>query len=157
MLPQSQFVFSGSLFPQAPADMYSAIGLNGQFINVIPSLNMVWIRMGNAPNSVMVPHQLNAGIWDYIQRLPCQTGVAELSTVEFKLSPNPASSELRINLTNKADFSRVIVMDVSGRINLENTLTNRYKALDISNLNKGSYQVIVENEQGIGVQRFVKL
>lgn len=157
MLPQSQFVFSGSLFPQAPADMYSAIGLNGQFINVIPSLNMVWIRMGNAPNSVMVPHQLNAGIWDYIQRLPCQTGVAKLSTVEFKLSPNPASSELQINLTNKADFSRVIVVDVSGRIILESTLINRDKTLDISDLKNGSYQVIIENEQGIGVQRFVKL
>ena len=157
MLPQSQATFTGSLCPEAPADMYSALGLNGQFINVIPSLNMVWIRMGNAPNSVMVPHLLNAGIWDYIQRLPCQTSLPELSTLEFSLSPNPASTSLSIDLKNKALVGRIIVMDLSGRTVLESTLSKQDNTMNINNLKAGIYQILIESNQGIGVQRFVKL
>ena len=47
-LPQTQFQFSGSLIPSAPADMYMALGKNDQKIYVVPSLKMVVIRMGNA-------------------------------------------------------------------------------------------------------------
>ncbi len=50
MLPTMQTVFSGTLVPNAPADMYAAMGLNDQRIYVIPSKNMVVVRMGNASN-----------------------------------------------------------------------------------------------------------
>jgi CubicO group peptidase (beta-lactamase class C family) len=38
MLPSSQLKFNGSLIPNAPADMYSALGKNDQKIHVVPSL-----------------------------------------------------------------------------------------------------------------------
>lgn len=47
-LPQSQFEFSGKLIPNAPNDMYAALGKNDQKIYVVPSKNLVIIRMGNA-------------------------------------------------------------------------------------------------------------
>jgi CubicO group peptidase (beta-lactamase class C family) len=47
MLPSTQFNFTGSLIPNAPADMYAALGKNDQKIYVIPSMNIVIIRMGN--------------------------------------------------------------------------------------------------------------
>lgn len=50
MIPREQTVFIGSLVPNAPADMYAAMGANDQRIYVIPSKNMVVIRMGNASN-----------------------------------------------------------------------------------------------------------
>jgi len=50
MIPGEQTVFIGSLVPNAPADMYAAMGANDQRIYVIPSKNMVVIRMGNASN-----------------------------------------------------------------------------------------------------------
>lgn len=46
-LPQSQYQFSGKLIPNAPNDMYCALGLNDQKIYVIPSKGLVIIRMGN--------------------------------------------------------------------------------------------------------------
>ncbi len=64
MLPQSQMVFSNSLVPSAPADMYQAIGKNGQFLMVIPSENMVVVRMGEAPGDLQVPFLLIQEIWD---------------------------------------------------------------------------------------------
>ncbi|MDQ5929764.1 MAG: hypothetical protein QG594_1545 [Bacteroidota bacterium] len=51
-LPQSQLQFSGSVIPSAPKDMYMALGKNDQKIYIIPSKNMVVIRMGDAADSV---------------------------------------------------------------------------------------------------------
>jgi CubicO group peptidase (beta-lactamase class C family) len=48
MVPTSQVVFPGSLIPNAPADMFAAMGANDQRLYVIPSKKMVVIRMGKA-------------------------------------------------------------------------------------------------------------
>jgi len=48
MLPTLQFVFSGNLFPNAPADMYAALGKDDQKIYVVPSQQLVVIRMGES-------------------------------------------------------------------------------------------------------------
>ncbi len=47
-LPQSQFEFPGKLIPNAPNDMYAALGKNDQKIYVVPSKKLVVIRMGQA-------------------------------------------------------------------------------------------------------------
>ncbi|PNQ73648.1 serine hydrolase [Hanstruepera neustonica] len=47
-LPQSQFEFPGELIPNAPNDMFAALGKNDQKIYVVPSKNLVVIRMGEA-------------------------------------------------------------------------------------------------------------
>ena len=49
-LPQTQFEFSGSLIPNAPNDMYAALGKNDQKIYVVPSKKLVVIRMGEVAN-----------------------------------------------------------------------------------------------------------
>ncbi len=48
MLPGTQLTFNGSIAPNAPADMYAALGKNDQKIYVVPSQNIVVIRMGDA-------------------------------------------------------------------------------------------------------------
>lgn len=50
MIPNEQTVYQGYLVPNAPADMYAAMGANDQRIYVIPSKKMVVIRMGEASN-----------------------------------------------------------------------------------------------------------
>ncbi len=50
MLPGSQDVYQGALVPNAPSDMYAAMGASEQRIYVVPSKNMVVIRMGIASN-----------------------------------------------------------------------------------------------------------
>ena len=47
-LPQSQIEFPGELIPNAPSDMYAALGKNDQKIYVVPSQGLVVIRMGDA-------------------------------------------------------------------------------------------------------------
>lgn len=48
MIPGGQTVYNGPLVPNAPADMFAAMGAMDQRIYVIPSLNMVVVRMGEA-------------------------------------------------------------------------------------------------------------
>jgi len=48
MVPGGQTVYPGYLVPNAPADMYAAMGAEDNRIYVVPSLNMVVIRMGEA-------------------------------------------------------------------------------------------------------------
>jgi len=49
-LPGLQFEFTGELVPNAPADMYAALGKNDQKIYVVPSKKLVIIRMGEVAN-----------------------------------------------------------------------------------------------------------
>lgn len=48
MIPGGQTFYPGNLVPNAPADMYAAMGAEDQRIYVIPSKKMVVIRMGDA-------------------------------------------------------------------------------------------------------------
>lgn len=54
MLPQTQFVFTGFLTPNAPADMFAALGKNDQKIYVVPSKKLVVIRMGDSAGNVQL-------------------------------------------------------------------------------------------------------
>ena len=48
MVPTLQTIFPGPLIPNAPPDMYAALGKNDQKIYVVPSEKLVVIRMGNS-------------------------------------------------------------------------------------------------------------
>lgn len=50
MIPGSQEVFDGKLVPNAPDDMFAAMGAKDQRVYIIPSKNMVVVRMGKASN-----------------------------------------------------------------------------------------------------------
>ncbi len=52
MVPTLQTVFPGSLVPNAPADMIMALGKDDKKIYVVPSLNIVLIRLGDSAGSV---------------------------------------------------------------------------------------------------------
>lgn len=51
-LPQTQFEFSGELIPNAPADMYCALGRDDQKIYIVPSKDLVVIRMGESADDI---------------------------------------------------------------------------------------------------------
>lgn len=63
MIPQVQQTFQGSLIPNAPSDMFCGMGANGQFVCVVPSQDLVLIRMGDAPNENIIPFTFLDDIW----------------------------------------------------------------------------------------------
>ena len=54
------------LSPDAPADLIAGAGKNGQFVDVIPGLNMVVVRMGEAPDEAVVPILFHNEMWKKI-------------------------------------------------------------------------------------------
>ncbi|TKG92019.1 T9SS type A sorting domain-containing protein [Puteibacter caeruleilacunae] len=99
MIPQTRKIYNGSMAPNAPDDMIAALGKNGQFINVVPSQNMVWIRMGNKPENSTVSLTLNNDIWGYINELNCDplsSFPIELNNQEIQVYPNPVSNDVII-------------------------------------------------------------
>lgn len=48
MIPGGQAVYPGTLVPNAPADMFAAMGASDQRVYVVPGKNMVVVRMGDA-------------------------------------------------------------------------------------------------------------
>lgn len=52
------------IVPQAPDNMISALGKNGQIIDVIPSEGLVVIRMGDAVDSGSIPILFHNDLWE---------------------------------------------------------------------------------------------
>jgi CubicO group peptidase (beta-lactamase class C family) len=68
-IPESQLEFKGSVSPNGPADMISGIGKNGQYVSIVPSKNIVLVRMGENPESVQVPFMFLNDIWGKLNQI----------------------------------------------------------------------------------------
>lgn len=112
MVPGVQFVFNGYFNTDAPADMFAALGRDGQMLNIIPSQNMIWLRMGESPSSVNVPYLLNNEIWQKINLLPCGVGVGEISQTS---STTISHSFGNVIVISNETISKIILRDLSGK------------------------------------------
>jgi CubicO group peptidase (beta-lactamase class C family) len=63
IFPGSPSAFPISTTPDGPSDLISAMGKNGQFVDVVPSLNLVVVRMGEAPDGSLVPVVFHNDLW----------------------------------------------------------------------------------------------
>lgn len=63
MVPGSQISLNGYLSPNAPNDMFAAMGKNGQIINIVPSKNIVVVRIGDVPDTSQVPYLFQDDLW----------------------------------------------------------------------------------------------
>jgi hypothetical protein len=69
VFPDSTTSIASSVSPSGPTDMISALGKNGQFIDVVPSLDMIVIRMGDTSAQEPVPVLFHDEMWAKIMEL----------------------------------------------------------------------------------------
>jgi CubicO group peptidase (beta-lactamase class C family) len=117
-LPDLDTEFQGPLMPSAPAEVFAAVGKDGQLINIAPSQGLVMVRMGSTPgNSSLVVANYNDSIWTKINDLNCTTSTSEIDPNEgVNVFPNPATDEVRLSAVS--GLSWVTIYDGAGR-NLE--------------------------------------
>jgi hypothetical protein len=116
MLPGAQFVFSGPLTPNAPADMFSGIGKNDQLVSVIPSRNMVVVRMGNAADSDFpVPVVFVNQLWAKINELECTNAMLEPDAPAAWYRLEQGRHAVSFNLSSGGGWS-VRAIDALGRV-----------------------------------------
>ncbi len=161
ILPGGQFPFSGSLAPNAPAEMVSGIGKNGQFLNLIPSENLVVIRMGGAPNEDLVPITFHNDMWSLLTPLICEvTPANEINnTKAINLYPNPVRDEVTIESGTSMD--EVLIYDTQGRLYSLSlprlTASNGKINILVDQLPPGLYLIELKDMQGNRyLDKFVK-
>lgn len=69
ILPNTQISIPNSISPSAPADMFAAMGKHGQIINVVPSQNLVVVRMGDSPDTSLVPLTFQNDLWKKLNEI----------------------------------------------------------------------------------------
>lgn len=117
MLPTLQTVFPGSFAPSAPADMYTALGKNGQILSVAPSKGIVFVRMGNPSSGpgAEVSVTLPENIWSRLNAVMCNTtAVDQPEATVLNLYPVPAGHT--VNLSGSAPLRAWELRDMSGRL-----------------------------------------
>lgn len=155
MFPSSQLVVPGSYAPHAPADMFAAIGKNGQIVSISRNTGLVVVRMGDAPENLgEVPFALCDSIWSNLNKVMCKTtGIAkrEAETPSLTIFPNPANEVLYIHLSTGQSYSATVHTLVG-----ESILFGQ-SSLDISSLASGIYLIKVTVDSETYTRKFVKL
>ena len=148
MTPQVQFTFTGSLIPNAPTDMFCALGKNDQKIYVVPSQKIVIVRQGNTAGGFnLASSAFDNTVWDYINKLSCATSIHETEAEnQYSIYPNPASALLTIENTVTL-ITKVSIYNVCGGVvyTSGNMNENSRISIDISSFAKGIYTIELEN------------
>ncbi len=66
MFPSLPNSFNVALSDNAPIDLFAGMGTNGQFVEVIPSKNLIVIRMGNAADNSLGLFTFHNEMWEKI-------------------------------------------------------------------------------------------
>ena len=69
VFPGLAIPFNLNLTENAPIDMFAAMGKNGQLINIVPSENIIMVRMGDNPDKSLVPSKFQNDIWEKLLKV----------------------------------------------------------------------------------------
>ena len=149
-LPGTTITFPGSIMPDAPDDLYAAIGKNGQILMVVPSQNLIIVRMGNNPDDSLVPTAYVNDLWEEYTKLSCTVNTEHIEELEFSVKPKLVFRQAQI-ISNE-DFDSVNVFDLKGNI----LITTKSKTLNLSDLARGMYFVQVNKGKKSSVKKIIK-
>lgn len=141
------------LLPDAPSDIYAAIGKNGQYLVVIPSENTVIVRMGNSPDTNPVSVIFLREMLDLYQNLSCSTSVDDpvIKVENYHVYPRLASDFIYIN--NIATSQLISIYDRQGNLVMN---SNYESGINIQSLTTGVYFTRMQIDGKIHTDRFVK-
>lgn len=82
--------------------------------------------------------------------------IAEAKWLDFEMYPNPAATELNIQLSSGANEAIVEFYDAMGRLSLSKKIDTSDPEINVSNLSRGVYLLKVLSEDKVGTQKFIK-
>lgn len=152
-LPLTQLSFTGPLFPNAPMDMYSALGKDGQIINLVPSEQLVVIRMGNAPGTGFVPVSYNDTIWQLLNEVICAvtSSAPEIASRPAVVYPNPFQDYLRLKALPAKAIVRV--RNAQGQLVMQ---CEAAEQISTAHLIAGMYMLEIESEGRLQCMKLLK-
>ncbi|TNE54553.1 MAG: T9SS type A sorting domain-containing protein [Bacteroidetes bacterium] len=157
MLPieSLQISINRTALPNAPEDVYMALGKDGQMINVSPSEKLIMVRMGEADGNSLVPNDYNDTIWQKINQLPCTIGLMEQELHSFQIHPNPGSDRIHLKLPEGEVVKQISILSTQGK---EVELFVRpEKEVNVSGLLPGIYFIEVQTEDRRYQSKFIRM
>lgn len=98
------------------------------------------------------------GLAMYKSAFVSEVGLAE-NTFEFLLYPNPANAEITLTLpyltSNQSHNSTIIILDISGRVVLSQSINSTTTKINIQNLKKGLYLVQINIDSRTFTQKLI--
>lgn len=146
LLPGFQVPFNGSLVPEAPADMYAALGLNDQKIYVVPSQGLVIVRQGESAGGVNpTASSFDRQLWARLSDLDCAVSAQSPSLAEANWTafPNPAREQLWVE--GPAAVRQLRLMNAHGQLARQSANSNQ---LALNGLPAGLYWLWADFEDG---------
>jgi len=142
-LPTLDRVFEGSLIPNAPIDMIAALGKNDQKIYVVPSQNLVVVRVGNSAetSSLAALSSFDNELWGRISALSCDSPILANENEEqenMKIYPNPSHENYFLKIPNGR--YEIAIRDSLGKIIYQAQVTHSFRIV-ASKWKKGMYFV----------------
>lgn len=156
MIPQSQLVFPTPLVPNAPADMFCALGKNDQKIYVVPSANIVVIRMGNdAGFPALAVSAFDNELWGKLKDIFCipTNNIHHISSSNIRIYPNPANDV--INIIAPYNYTASL-HNITGQLLANYNINKGTNNINTQQLQAGTYYITLSNEQENKTFRFVK-
>ncbi|MCB0661525.1 MAG: serine hydrolase [Saprospiraceae bacterium] len=160
LLPGTQFQFQGSVIPNAPDDMFAALGKNDQKIYVVPSMNMVVVRCGNSAGGVSPAlSSFDNELWAKILDLECTSSSTELENSNaMVVYPNPSRDGFSLEVTDPV--IKVSLLDYNGQEVWMQPYNNESSTISIQWPMKtapGLYLLKVDHQNGIAFKKLVRL
>lgn len=155
MVPGLQIQVPGSYAPDAPADLVSGIGKNGQIMSISKSKGLVLLRMGNPPSTNSeVPYLICNEMWKRLNAIMC-VGTAmnetEPDTWSVNFYPNPVNDELYIN-THGRITEPVQIFNSIGQV----VMQSDHLPIRVSSLPSGFYFVSFKQGSHQFTGKFIK-
>jgi CubicO group peptidase (beta-lactamase class C family) len=155
MVPGSQIVFPGTFTPNAPNDVISAIGSNGQLLSISKTKGIVFVRMGNQIGAGEVPFLLCDKIWANLNNIMCSANsVNTYSPIPEKISiyPNPSNEYLNIKVPLQTNYTIKIYNNQGALIYSNNDISR----IEIKDWAKGLYHFVLTMNDQLYKSSFIK-
>jgi Secretion system C-terminal sorting domain len=138
------------LVPNAPQDMYCALGKNDQKIYIVPSQNLVVVRVGNpGGETANAITSFDNQLWKKINELTCTSSTEESLEDDFQIYPNPFFDQLEILGDEKSMNTDLTIYNVKGSLVYQEKIKKDRLTTVLKNVSSGIYFLRFKNDKGV--------
>ena len=153
--PNEPESLSGPIAPDAPPDLITAAGAQGQFVSISPSQGLVMVRQGLQSNDDLAGLNFHNELWRRIQGLKCNTvtSMEEIQDIPLRIYPTPTKQFLYLNGPAPYEI-QVEIIDLKGRTLPVKNIGTRW---DLSTLPEGFYFARISTSDNVYFHRIQKI
>lgn len=155
MAPGVSYVLPTTLCSNCPNDMYAALGKYDQKIYIVPSMNIVVVRFGNAAGTTALgPSSFDNELWGKFNEVFCATNQLSSngSEININLYPNPCIDNLQINIPAELLGETIRIYNTIGELLWETQVKNTAFSVSTQTLSPGFYYLNIGQHSA----RFIK-